>query len=149
MQHGNFAPPEAQPSYPSLLQRPNFLRVSLHHPRTGHSAQDWTFQNRSAVRIGRSSDNDVVLHSSIVSRYHMRLTLTQGLWSIQSIGMNGIYIDGILTSIGWVEHGTKIRIGKSGPMLQLWLYEPELPTEAPDIDSSHAESVCMSTFVGR
>ncbi len=49
-----------------------------------------------AIRIGRATDNDVVLSSEpTVSRYHAEVTCSEGGWAIRDVGShNGTHING-------------------------------------------------------
>jgi pSer/pThr/pTyr-binding forkhead associated (FHA) protein len=98
------------------------ITITLLHPQNGTPVQNWTFETESVVRVGRATDNQVILYSAVVSRYHAELHATRGQWQLVNLGANGTYIDGqpITESIS-VINGTVIRLAKSGPQLQIKL----------------------------
>lgn len=110
---------------PSMIQ-PCWLKVSLHQPQTGEPIQEWTFAEQPIIEVGRSTSNDVVLSSSTVSRYHLKLTYSFQRWKVESIGTNCTFRGDQEVSVAWVEHdGMALRIGRTGPVLRLWLKEPQ------------------------
>ncbi|MBD2307180.1 FHA domain-containing protein [Chroococcidiopsis sp. FACHB-1243] len=98
------------------------ITITLLHPQNATPVQNWTFETESVVRVGRATDNQVVLYSAVVSRYHAELHAARGQWQLVNLGANGTYIDGqpITESIS-VVNGTVIRLAKSGPQLQIKL----------------------------
>ena len=51
--------------------------------------------NKSIITIGREADNDVVLESPQISRYHTRLTLQGGVYVVEDLGStNGTFLNG-------------------------------------------------------
>lgn len=96
------------------------ITIILLHPQNGTPVQNWTFENEPVVRVGRATDNQVVLYSAVVSRYHAELRSASGHWHLFNLGANGTYIDGqpIAESIS-VTNGMVIRLAKSGPQLQI------------------------------
>lgn len=98
------------------------ITIILLHPQNGTPVQNWTFENESVVRVGRATDNQVVLYSAVVSRYHAELRSASGQWHLVNLGANGTYIEGQLISESIpVANGTVIRLAKSGPQLQIKL----------------------------
>ena len=50
-------------------------------------------------RIGRHSENDIVIEDPTVSRYHARLVKKGGNYYIENVeGRNGVYINGLRIS---------------------------------------------------
>ena len=81
----------------------------------------WTFENKPVIRIGRCSDNDVILYSSVVSRYHVELRHNHHNWEIINLGSNGTYLNGKqITQIN-VVNGLIINVALSGPKIALYL----------------------------
>lgn len=83
--------------------------------------QTWTFADKSVIRIGRATDNDVVLYSAVVSRHHVELRRVNRGWEIVNLGANGTYLDGQRISQVPVVDGAIIRLAPSGPQLQIRL----------------------------
>nr|WP_256995647.1 FHA domain-containing protein [Halomicronema hongdechloris] len=71
------------------------------------------------IRIGRSSDNDVILYSAVVSRHHVEIYRTRDGWEIKSLGTNGTYLEGKRITQVPVEDGIVIRLARSGPNIQI------------------------------
>ncbi|NEQ32352.1 MAG: FHA domain-containing protein [Leptolyngbya sp. SIO4C5] len=95
------------------------ITLSLLHPLNKNPLQHWTFEKESVVRIGRSTDNDVILYSAVVSRHHVELRRTDQGWEINSLGTNGTYLEGKRITQVPVEDGIIIRLARSGPNIQI------------------------------
>ena len=65
------------------------------------------------LSVGRNPDNDFVLPSSSVSRYHARLFLHQGRPYIQDLGSsNGVYVNDLLAQDAIpIDDSSQIRVG--------------------------------------
>jgi pSer/pThr/pTyr-binding forkhead associated (FHA) protein len=102
------------------------ITLTLLHPLQSVPVQSWPFENESVIRIGRSTDNEVILYSAVVSRHHVEIRRNVSNWVIVSLGANGTYIDGKrITQIPVVD-GMIIRLASSGPKLQIHI-EGETP----------------------
>ncbi|MBD2310480.1 FHA domain-containing protein [Desertifilum sp. FACHB-1129] len=97
------------------------ITISLLHPTQAIPVQSWSFEPESVIRIGRSNSNDVVVYSAVVSRHHIELQNNGSGWEIISFGSNGTYINNELISRKPVEDGMVVRLGNSGPKLQIRL----------------------------
>ena len=95
------------------------ITLSLLHPLNKKPVQNWTFETSSVVRIGRSTENDVVLYSAVVSRHHVELRHTKNGWEIVNLGTNGTYLDGKRVSQAPARDGIVIRLARSGPNIQI------------------------------
>lgn len=73
------------------------------------------------IRIGRSTDNHVILYSAVVSRHHVEIRRTDSGWEIVNLGANGTYLDGKRITQVPVEDGVIIRLARSGPNVQIHL----------------------------
>ncbi|MFN3360274.1 MAG: FHA domain-containing protein [Pseudanabaenaceae cyanobacterium] len=105
------------------------ITVNLLHPSNLSVVQSWSFPSESVVRIGRSADNEVVLYSSVVSRYHLELHYVNNQWELHNKGANGTFWEEKPISKQKVVDGMVIRLASSGPKLQLCLDDrPPLPT---------------------
>jgi pSer/pThr/pTyr-binding forkhead associated (FHA) protein len=99
------------------------ITLTLLHPLQSVPVQSWPFETESLIRIGRSTDNEVILYSAVVSRHHVELRRHGSDWEIVSLGANGTYIDGKrITQISVVD-GMIIRLASSGPKIQIRLEE--------------------------
>jgi eukaryotic-like serine/threonine-protein kinase len=102
------------------------ITLTLLHPLQSTPVQTWAFDHgESVVRIGRAADNQVVLYSAVVSRYHVELRQTANGWEVVNLGTNGTYISGKRVEQRTAEDGMVIRLARSGPMIQLRLNADE------------------------
>lgn len=83
--------------------------------------QSWNFEHESVIRIGRSTDNHVILYSAVVSRHHVEIRKSENGWEIINLGANGTYVDGRRVTQVPVEDGVIIRLARSGPNVQIHL----------------------------
>jgi pSer/pThr/pTyr-binding forkhead associated (FHA) protein len=82
--------------------------------------QNWTFMSEDIIRIGRATDNHVILFSAVVSRHHAELRWSEiSGWAIFNISPNGTYLDGEAIKTVTVEDGMIIRLATSGPKIQI------------------------------
>lgn len=95
------------------------ITLTLLHPLQSVPVQSWPFENESVIRIGRSTDNEVILYSAVVSRHHVEIRRNGYTWEIVSLGANGTYIDGQRITQMSVVDGMIIRLASSGPKLQI------------------------------
>lgn len=97
------------------------ITLTLLHPLQSVPVQSWTFEPESVIRIGRSTDNEVILYSAVVSRHHVEIRRNGLSWEIVSLGANGTYIDGRRITQMPVVDGMIIRLASSGPKIQIHL----------------------------
>lgn len=83
--------------------------------------QSWTFEHEPVIRIGRSTDNHVILYSAVVSRHHVEVRKVTSGWEIVNLGANGTYLEGKRITTVPVEDGVVIRLARSGPNVQIHL----------------------------
>ncbi|WP_310426251.1 FHA domain-containing protein [Chamaesiphon sp. VAR_48_metabat_135_sub] len=82
--------------------------------------QNWTFLSENIIRIGRATDNHVVLFSAVVSRHHAELRWSEiSGWEIFNLSANGTYVDGEAIKTVAVADGMIIRLATSGPKIQI------------------------------
>ncbi len=73
------------------------------------------------IHIGRSTDNDVVLYSAVVSRRHVELRKVNRNWEIVSLGANGTFLNGKQIQQTPVSDRIVLRLARSGPQIQIRL----------------------------
>lgn len=95
------------------------ITLSLLHPLNKTPVQHWTFEKETVIRIGRSTDNDVVLYSAVVSRHHVEMRLAESGWEIINLGTNGTYLEGKRITQVPAQDGIVIRLARSGPNIQI------------------------------
>ncbi len=91
------------------------------HPTQSVAVQSWTFESQSVIRIGRANDNDVIIYSAVVSRHHVEIWKDPSGWEIINFGANGTYVNNEPIVQVAVDDGMVIRLGNSGPKLQVAL----------------------------
>ncbi|MGJ3245467.1 MAG: protein kinase domain-containing protein [Elainellaceae cyanobacterium] len=95
------------------------ITLLLLHPLKRTPVQVWPFENESVIRIGRSTDNQVILYSAVVSRHHVELRQVGSGWEVENLGTNGTYLDGKRITKVPVADGAIIRLARSGPNIQI------------------------------
>lgn len=95
------------------------ITLSLLHPLHKTPVQHWSFDQEPVIRIGRSSDNNVILYSAVVSRHHVEIHRLDHGWRVKSLGTNGTYLEGRRFDEIPVEDGIIIRLARSGPNIQI------------------------------
>jgi pSer/pThr/pTyr-binding forkhead associated (FHA) protein len=95
------------------------ITLTLLHPLQSVPVQHWTFEPQSPIRIGRSTDNEVVLYSAVVSRHHVEIRPNGSDWEVVNLGANGTYINGKKITKMAAEDGMIIRLASSGPKIQI------------------------------
>lgn len=99
------------------------LILYLLDPQQSQTLQQWQFAQESLVRIGRANDNDVVISSDLISRYHVELHQIQPQqWQLISKGTNGTFYQGKQIDQLMVSSAMQVQLAKGG----LWL-KFELP----------------------
>lgn len=127
------------------------ITLTLLHPVQLTPVQQWRFDESLIVRIGRSTDNQVVLYSAVVSRYHAEIRQTNSIWEVVSLGANGTYLDGKRIEQSPIQDGMIIRLARSGPNLQVH-FKPSEPSPqrtltAPRISARAAIEDEKSRFI--
>lgn len=95
------------------------ITLTLVHRISHLPAQSWTFKDKPVICIGRSTDNDVILHSAVVSRHHLELQCRGCRWKIINLGSNGTYFADRPITEASVENGMILQLARSGPQLQI------------------------------
>ncbi|MGD1715174.1 FHA domain-containing protein [Dapis sp. BLCC M172] len=106
------------------------ITLALLHPTQLVPVQHWSWGEKSLIRIGRASDNDVIIYSAIVSRYHAEIWEDKSSWIIINFGVNGTYIDDEPIIQVSLANEMIIRLGSSGPKIKVWTQE--LASECAD-----------------
>ncbi|HBB30951.1 MAG TPA: hypothetical protein DDZ80_12025 [Cyanobacteria bacterium UBA8803] len=102
-------------------QAPQAITLSLRYLSQDIPVQQWTFTDQAVIKIGRSPDNHIVLHSSVVSRYHLEVRQAASKWKLVNFSNNGTYLQGQPITQASVVDGMIIRLAASGPHLQIHL----------------------------
>lgn len=114
------------------------IKIILLHPQASTPVQSWTFENKSVIRIGRATDNQVVLYSAVVSRHHAEVQQVNGKWQIVNLGANGTYLDNQrIPEAAAIADGDIFRLAQSGPRLQIRF--EAVPLQPKESMSSHKQ----------
>jgi pSer/pThr/pTyr-binding forkhead associated (FHA) protein len=97
------------------------ITLTLLHPLKSIAVQKWNFEPNSVIRIGRASDNEVVLYSAVVSRHHLEIRPRGNDWALINLGSNGTFINGKKINKVLVKDGMVIRLASSGPKIKITL----------------------------
>lgn len=119
------------------------ITLLLLHPLKRNPVQSWSFESEPIIRIGRSTDNHVILYSAVVSRHHVELRQVGNNWEIVNLGTNGTYLDGKRITKVPVVDGAIIRLARSGPNIQIRLGTEALKELPEDLtrDAQSAQRV--------
>jgi pSer/pThr/pTyr-binding forkhead associated (FHA) protein len=101
------------------LYTASVITLTLLHPIQSIPVQSWTFEHEPVIRIGRSTDNHVILYSAVVSRHHVELRQVESQWEVVSLGANGTYVDGKRITQMPILDSIVIRLARSGPNIQI------------------------------
>lgn len=105
------------------------ITLTLLLPGKAVPVQNWTFETESLVKIGRATDNDVVLYSAVVSRHHLEIRRCQSGWEAVNVGANGTYINGKAIDKVSIIDGMIVRLATSGPKIQIHVEAEESPAQ--------------------
>lgn len=109
------------------------ITLTLLHPLQSIPIQSWTFDRESSIKIGRATNNEIVLYSAVVSRNHVEIKKSGGEWEVINLGSNGTYIDGKRIEQAKVTDGMVVRLASSGPKI---LIKIESKTSEDGVDSA-------------
>ena len=106
------------------------ITLTLLHPLQSVAVQSWTFKDQPSIKIGRATNNEVVLYSAVVSRHHVEIRKS-GLceWQVINLGSNGTYIDGERVEETQALDGMIVRLAKSGPKILIKIESNLDPTQ--------------------
>jgi len=91
--------------------------------------QRYTFEQDQTVRIGRSTDNDVVVSDPTVSRQHARLAWGPDGWVFEGLGRAGTFLRGGAVTRLLVAEPVELTLASPhGPVVRL---EPSQPASEP------------------
>lgn len=82
--------------------------------------QQWYFPSENVIKIGRSSDNEIIIDHPLVSRQHLELippSVSVSSWRLINKGTNGTFVNGNLTPESLIKNGDLIQLAPDGPLL--------------------------------
>jgi pSer/pThr/pTyr-binding forkhead associated (FHA) protein len=115
------------------------ITLTLLHPLQSVAVQSWTFHTESSIKIGRSTNNEVVLYSAVVSRHHVEIRKTGQNWEVINLGANGTYINGERIEQAPVTDGMVVRLASSGPKILIKIDTAE--TRKNEIEEQVARTI--------
>lgn len=93
------------------------ITLTLLHPLQPVAVQSWTFNDEQSIKIGRATNNEVVLYSAVVSRHHVQIEKSGEDWEVINLGSNGTYVDGVQVERTKLFDGNIVRLASSGPKI--------------------------------
>ncbi|QSJ19811.1 protein kinase [Nostoc sp. UHCC 0702] len=104
------------------------VTLTLLEPQQKTPIKQWCFENSSVIRIGRATDNDVVLTDTLVSRHHLELRQVSsnsngGSWQVTSQGTNGTFLNGVLVIQTTLPDNSLLELAQGGPILLFQIQE--------------------------
>jgi len=124
------------------------ITLILQHPLQSIPIQIWPFEDDAVIRIGRATDNNVMLYSAVVSRHHVELRRRGAKWEIINLGTNGTYLDGQPIASAPVTDGMVIHLARSGPKIQIRLGKKALEElNAISVEETMAQQVTPTNAV--
>ncbi len=116
------------------------ITLTLLHPLQSVAVQSWTFNDEPSVKIGRATNNEVVLYSAVVSRHHVEIRKSGvDQWEVINLGSNGTYIDGERVEQTKALDGMIFRLAKSGPKILIKI-ESDLNQDQSNAANQQARS---------
>jgi len=100
-----------------MVETPSEITLTLLHPSSGAPIQSWSFRQEAVIRIGRASDNEVVIRSDVVSRYHAELRRQEADWQLVGLGSNGTFVNGERITQVRLTDGQAFVLAPTGPTL--------------------------------
>ena len=92
--------------------------------------QRYSFEQDQTIRIGRSTDNDVIVSDPTVSRQHARLAWSPDGWVFEGLGRAGTYLRGGAVTRLLVAEPVELTLASPhGPVVRL---EPSQPGASHD-----------------
>jgi pSer/pThr/pTyr-binding forkhead associated (FHA) protein len=107
------------------------IALQLLFPNESNPQQNWLFKTESVIRIGRSTDNQIVLDSSAISEYHAMLWGYANEWKIVNLSCNGTYLNEKPITHALLRNCAVIRLAASGPQIRFQY----LGTDSLELDS--------------
>ena len=118
------------------------ITINLLEAQNKTPLRKWCFGESSVIRVGRAADNDVVLDSNLVSRYHLELRNTNSgtdadSWEAISKGTNGTFLNGVLVTQAQLPGNCLLQLARGGPILKFKLL-PEIQRQQSYIKTAAA-----------
>lgn len=116
------------------------ITLTLLHPLQPVPVQSWTFKHEPKISIGRSTSNEVVLYSAVVSRHHVEIRKMADEWELVNLGANGTYVDGKRITKTLVVDGMVMRLASSGPKILIKIESASEQEDTTNDDQKRAKT---------
>ncbi|NWF58927.1 MAG: protein kinase [Fischerella sp.] len=115
--------------------------LTLLEPQQKTPLQEWHFEDESVIRIGRSTDNHVVLTDTLVSRHHLELIQISsdsngGSWQVISKGTNGTFLNGVLVTQSPLPDNSLLQLARGGPILKFHIEQITAPNKPANLSNT-------------
>jgi RsiW-degrading membrane proteinase PrsW (M82 family) len=88
--------------------------------QVSYQGRQYRFEPGHAVRIGRSTDNDIIVSDPTVSRQHGRVTWGSGGWVYEGLGRAGTFLRGTVVTRLAVREPVQLALASpQGPVIRL------------------------------
>lgn len=124
------------------------IKLTLLHPLQSIPVRSWIFEDEQVVRIGRSTENHVVLFSAVVSRRHIELRRTGITWELINLGTNGTYLDGKPIAKIPVVDGLIVHLARSGPKIQINVGPHQSNVQSGKISAKPSDAKAINAPLG-
>jgi len=106
-------------AFVSLVVAIFMVTLTLLESQTNQPINSWNFNQTSLIRIGRASNNDIVLKGYLqVSRQHLELKLVDNEWNIASEATNGTLVNDVFVKQAKIADQDLIRLAENGPLFR-------------------------------
>jgi|GEM_PF-1975859 len=121
------------------------LILYLVEPLESKTLQQWEFEQETLVRIGRANDNNAVISSDLISRYHLEIHQIQPQqWQLISKGTNGTFCQGKLIDKLIISSGLEVQLSRGGPCLKFEIL-PASPSQPQQLNTQAATSTITTS----
>jgi pSer/pThr/pTyr-binding forkhead associated (FHA) protein len=95
------------------------IAIAMIDASLGHTIQEWQFEGKPVISIGRADERDVTIVDPYVSRLHVELQWRDDAWWVVALGRHGVLVEGRSVAEAPLIDGAQFRLGATGPILKL------------------------------
>jgi hypothetical protein len=108
-----------------MTQAHDRVTLTVLDAATGRPVSHWTCNQCEVVTIGRADECTVQICDPYVSRHHAEFRLQDEIWTLTSLGRNGVVVDNRLITQLAVPDTLVFRLGPDGPVLRFEVTRPQ------------------------
>jgi serine/threonine protein kinase, bacterial len=123
--------------------------LTLLHSQDNTPLQQWRFED-AVIKVGRSPENQLVLHDSVVSRFHLELSRMDASatasaepeperWQLVNHSVNGTFVDGEAISTAVLASPTQLQLAYDGPILKFEIVDRPSNTSLGPTEQSSSQ----------